>query len=755
MCLQRTFATFLVGQASDPVAEAGHLMKKGQPDKALELLNPLSATNPEPKGAEYLRGLILYEKGDLQEAEAAFAKASAQDPADLEAMKMQGASLFRLGKAADAIPLLEKAQGSTQQMNVDPQYVLGLCYLDTNRFDDARHAFAAQYEFLPDSASAYLLEGRMLLRRDYLPAAEKATQKALELKPDLPSAHLLLGQIALARNDLPEAVSQFVMERNLNPMFGTVYDRLGRCLPSQRRLYQCAKVFGSRCPSRTNTEYSLHSARQSDAGGRRRNDGDDVSQACDRDRLQKLNGTRIAWESLPISGPYRRRSRGVAHRGETSGDGSASSGAIQVSLTITLDFISKDSKPSYCWRFFRAGTYPTRSASIRNRLIRHQPTMHRQHGISTWPLRRASPCAMSTGASHQSVTSLSPPDLERRLSITIGMAGRISSSSMAQRCLGTKPPEPPTNHLFHNNHDGTFTDVTAKAGLVSTGWGQGVCVGDYDNDGFDDIYVTGYGANRLFHNQGNGTFREVAQQSGVAGSGKEWGTGCAFIDYDRDGKLDLVVANYVHFDLAKTPAPGQEPGCIWKGVPVMCGPRGLASAPNILYHNLGNGKFDDVSKSSGIENTTAHYCFSVSTIDYNDDGWPDVYVACDSTPAILYRNNRNGTFTDVGIDSSVAFNEDGREQAGMGSTVADYDGDGKLDIFKTNFSDDTSTLYHNNGDGTFADKTFAAGLGINTDALGWGAAFADVDNDGWPDLLVVNGHVYPEVDSEVMGTTIS
>ena len=317
---------------------------------------------------------------------------------------------------------------------------------------------------------------------------------------------------------------------------------------------------------------------------------------------------------------------------------------------------------------------------------------------------------------------------------------------------GARPTEQPTNHLFHNNQDGTFTDVTAKAGLVSTGWGQGVCVGDYDNDGFDDIYVTAYGSNRLFHNQGNGTFIEVAGQSGVAGSGKEWGTGCAFVDYDRDGLLDIAVSSYVHFDLARVPAPG-EAGCNWKGVPVMCGPRGLASAPNLLYHNLGHGKFENVSKTSGIEHTTAHYCFSITTIDYNRDGWPDLYVACDSTPSILYRNNHDGTFTDVGVDSAVAFNEDGREQAGMGSAAGDYDGDGNLDIFKTNFSDDTSTLYHNNGDGTFTDTTLAAGLGINLDALGWGVAFADVDNDGWPDLLVANGHVYPEVDSKVMGTS--
>jgi enediyne biosynthesis protein E4 len=310
----------------------------------------------------------------------------------------------------------------------------------------------------------------------------------------------------------------------------------------------------------------------------------------------------------------------------------------------------------------------------------------------------------------------------------------------------------PTSHLYHNNHDGTFTDVTEKAGLSRSGWGQGVCVGDYDNDGWEDLYVTYYGKNVLYHNNGDGTFTDVSEKAGVAGSGKLWGTGCAFVDYDRDGKLDLMVANYVDFDLASTPAPGERASCIWKGVPVMCGPRGLPWSKNILYHNLGDGKFEDVTSKAHIDKTTGHYAFSVSTLDFNDDGWPDMYVACDSTASILYRNNKDGTFTDVAVLSGAAFNEDGKEQAGMGSTVADFNGDGKLDIFKTNFSDDTSTLYRNDGEGNFDDVTFAAGLGLHTQYLGWGTMFLDFDNDSWPDLLLVNGHVYPEVDKQHLGS---
>ena len=310
----------------------------------------------------------------------------------------------------------------------------------------------------------------------------------------------------------------------------------------------------------------------------------------------------------------------------------------------------------------------------------------------------------------------------------------------------------PTNQLYRNNHDGTFSDVTLKAGLAASGWGQGVCVGDYDNDGWEDLYVTYYGKNRLYHND-QGVFKEVGEPAGAAGSGKAWGSGCAFVDYDRDGLLDLIVANYVDFDVSTAPAPGERTSCVWKGTPVMCGPRGLPRAKNILYHNRGNGNFDDVTAKAHIDQTDGHYSLGVTTLDFDDDGWPDIYVACDSTPSILYRNNHDGTFSDVAVTAGAAFNEDGREQAGMGITAGDFDGDGRIDLFKTNFSDDTSTLYRNNGDGTFTDATFAVGLGLHTQYLGWGTMFFDFDNDGWPDLILANGHVYPEVDKHHLGSS--
>jgi enediyne biosynthesis protein E4 len=310
----------------------------------------------------------------------------------------------------------------------------------------------------------------------------------------------------------------------------------------------------------------------------------------------------------------------------------------------------------------------------------------------------------------------------------------------------------PSNHLYRNNHDRTFSDVTDRAGLNANGWGQGVCVGDYDNDGWEDLFVTYYGKNRLYHNQA-GVFTEVGDKAGVAGTGKAWGSGCAFVDYDRDGSLDLIVANYVDFDVSKAPAPGERSSCMWKGAPVMCGPRGLPPAKNILYHNRGDGSFEDVTVKAHIDRADGYYSLGISTLDFDDDGWTDIYVACDSTASILYHNNRDGTFTDVGVTAGAAFNEDGRAQAGMGATVADFDGDGRLDIFKTNFSDDTSTLYRNNGDGTFTDATFSAGLGLHTQYLGWGTMFFDFDNDGWPDLIVANGHVYPEVDKYHLGSS--
>jgi hypothetical protein len=310
-----------------------------------------------------------------------------------------------------------------------------------------------------------------------------------------------------------------------------------------------------------------------------------------------------------------------------------------------------------------------------------------------------------------------------------------------------------TSHLYHNSGDGTFTDVTKKAGVALKGWGQGVCAGDYDNDGRTDLFVTFWGHNVLLHNNGDGTFTDVTREVGLWHDKARWGTGCAFVDYDRDGHLDLFVSEYVDFDPSHTPEPGSSTLCRWKGISVMCGPRGLKGTRNELYHNNGNGTFSDVSDQSGVSKTDPYYCFTALTGDFDNDGWPDVFVACDSTPSLLFHNNGDGTFAEIAVKAGVAYNEDGRVEAGMGAHAVDYDGDGWLDIIRTNFSDDTSTLYHNNGDGTFTDVTYVAGLGANTQFLGWGTLFVDVDDDGWPDLFMANGHVYPEVDSNGLNST--
>jgi hypothetical protein len=313
------------------------------------------------------------------------------------------------------------------------------------------------------------------------------------------------------------------------------------------------------------------------------------------------------------------------------------------------------------------------------------------------------------------------------------------------RLEGFPKGQEPTSHLFKNNRDGTFTDVTAKAGLLHSGWGQGVCVGDYDNDGFDDLFVTYFGKNVLYHNNGNGAFTDVTEKAGVATSGKRWNTGCAFVDFDRDGHLDLFVANYIDMDLATAPLPESGP-CSYKGVLVACGPPGLNGGKNILFHNNGDGTFSDVSQHAGILQANGTFGLGVLTLDYNNDGWPDIYVANDSTASALYENKKNGTFSDVAVEAGCALSADGKPQAGMGVSAADYDLDGNLDIVKTNFAGDTPSLYHNLGAGTFDDATFAAGLGKHTQYLGWGCGFFDMDNDGWPDILICNGHVYPEVE---------
>jgi len=314
--------------------------------------------------------------------------------------------------------------------------------------------------------------------------------------------------------------------------------------------------------------------------------------------------------------------------------------------------------------------------------------------------------------------------------------------------LSGDPPEA-TNRFYKNNRDGTFTDVTEKAGLKAVGWASGVCIGDYNNDGFEDIFCTYFGQNRLYRNNGDGTFTDVTKTAGLLNEQPRWGAGCTFLDYNRDGHLDLFVSNYIRFSFEHAPVPGENINCNWKGIPVECGPRGLPTGRHSLYRNNGDGTFTEVSQTAGITGSTESYGMTVVAADFDEDGWPDIYVACDSTPSLLFINNHDGTFREEAVVRGVALSDDGAEQAGMGLGVGDYDLDGHLDLFKTHFADDSNGLYRNDGKGNFDDVTRASRLGVETRYICWGAGVVDLDNDGYPDLFMVTGNVYPEVERKL------
>jgi hypothetical protein len=299
--------------------------------------------------------------------------------------------------------------------------------------------------------------------------------------------------------------------------------------------------------------------------------------------------------------------------------------------------------------------------------------------------------------------------------------------------------------LYHNNRNNSFTDVTRQSGLSKIGWASAVSVGDYDNDGFDDLFITYWGQNALYRNNGNGKFTDQTAKAGLATKERRWGSGCVFVDYDRDGYLDLFVANYLIFEPEKAPEPGKGANCLWKGIPVNCGPKGLPTDTNLLYHNNGNGSFTDVSEVSGVSKVKNRYAMTAIVTDYDNNGWPDIYVACDSTASILYRNKGDGKFDDVALETGCAYNEDGQPQAGMGVSCGDYNGDGWIDIFKTHFADDLPVLYKNTGSNFFEDSSRAAGF-EHTKYVQWGTGMVDLDNDGWPDIFTVTGNVYPEVE---------
>ena len=371
-------------------------------------------------------------------------------------------------------------------------------------------------------------------------------------------------------------------------------------------------------------------------------------------------------------------------------------------------------------------------------------------GVATAPLPRFVDVAAKAGVSARTVLQ-GDPTKDFLLSTTGGGVALIDYDNddwldifvlNGGSLHGFPEGQEPTNHLYRNNRDGTFTDVTLKAGLTHHGWSQGVCVGDYDNDGFLDLFVTQYGQNLLYHNNRDGTFTDVTRQAGLVAPQDLWNSGAAFLDYNRDGHLDLFVSHYVGYKYGLT-LYGNHPDLEGSRSPVLYGVAGLEGSRNTLYRNNGDGTFTDVSEQAGILKTRPTYGFTPLVADFDNDGWPDIYVADDSTPSLLFHNNHDGTFSEIALLAGVAFDANGRTQAGMGVDAGDYDADGRFDIFKTNFSDEPPTLYHNDGHSFFTDVTAQAGFAGAVQNVKWGTSFLDFDNDGYLDLVIVTGPIYP------------
>ena len=383
-----------------------------------------------------------------------------------------------------------------------------------------------------------------------------------------------------------------------------------------------------------------------------------------------------------------------------------------------------------------------------------------QREANTWPVRFTD-IAAEAGLVHPSVygeddrkrfiietngagTALVDVDRDGLLDALVLSGTRLQPNTRAE--VSWAPGAGPRSRLYRNRGGGKFEDVSARWGLDRVGWASSVCAGDYDADGWVDLFITYFGRNALYRNDGGRRYEERGAAAGVAPASVRWGSGCSFIDYDRDGDLDLFVANYLRFDLATAAEPGGGANCVWRGIPVNCGPKGLPTDTNLLYRNRGDGTFEDVSSASGVDRVTGRYPMTAIAADLNEDGWTDIYVASDSTAAIFYRNNGDGTLTDVAVPSGAAFNDQGNPQAGMGAAVGDVDRNGILDILKTHFADDIPALYRGLGKGLFEDVAMTAGLGVQTRHVQWGAGMPDLDNDGHHDVFYVTGHVYPEVE---------